>query len=358
MVKTMFAATQQMFENKRPDRTLKETFDQHFYPALGLTESEMQGELNQFYKETFPTLKKFTQQRPEAVTLIRESVKRGYQIGIATNPLFPRTAIVQRLAWAGLPEDEYPFVLIPSYETFHFAKPNPAFFAEFLARLGWPDSSAIMIGNDPDHDIRGAHNFGLSSFWISEGDGNLPEGYPEPVEYGTLTDILPWLDTLDKERLKLDFSSASAMIAILRGSPAAVNGLLAEIPQSLWTQRPHPKEWSLTEITCHLRDVEKEVNLPRLQKVLQENNPFISGVDSDIWAEKRVYIEQDGEQALKSFMAARIELLEILDGLADDAWKKPFRHTIFGPTDLREMIRIIAGHDQLHTRQILEILKK
>ena len=75
---------------------------------------------------------------------------------IATNPLFPRTAIYQRLEWAGLPPDKYPFSLIPSYETFHFAKPNPTYFAEFLTISGWPDGPMIMVGNDLEHDILGS----------------------------------------------------------------------------------------------------------------------------------------------------------------------------------------------------------
>ena len=54
-----------------------------------------------FYSELFPKLKDKTQFRPEAVELIQAALERGYQVGIATNPAFPLTAILQRLNGLG-----------------------------------------------------------------------------------------------------------------------------------------------------------------------------------------------------------------------------------------------------------------
>jgi HAD superfamily hydrolase (TIGR01549 family) len=358
MVRVMMAATQQMFENNNPNRTLKETFDSHFYAPLGLVETEMRSYFEYFYLHIFPTLKKLTRKRPEAVKLVQDAIARGYQIGIATNPLFPRIAIDQRLAWAGLGENEATFRLIPSYEDFHFAKPNPAYFAEFLGRMGWPEGPVVMIGDDLGPDIKGARSFGLPVFWISEGDEKIPEGHPLPTRSGMLTDVLPWLDSTLEEELIPDFSSPIAMVATLRGSSAALQGMLAEIQESKWTERPHPTEWCLTEVICHLRDVEREVNLPRMQKIITETNPFIPGVDSDTWALERAYISQDGPQALQDFIAARIETLALLESLNPLDWDRPVRHAIFGPTELKEIISIMAGHERLHGRQVSKVLKK
>lgn len=358
MVRVMMAATQQMFENNDPDRTLKESFDTHFYAPLGLVEAEMRSHFEYFYSHEFPTLIKFTRQRPEAVKLVQDAIARGYKIGVATNPLFPRAAIEQRLDWAGLGKNDVTFDLIPSYEDFHFAKPNPAYFAEFLGRMGWPDGPVIMIGDDLGPDIKGARSFGLPVFWVSDGDKQIPEGHPRPTKSGRLADILPWIDSTSEEDLLPDFSSPTAMIATLRGSPAALKGVLIDIPKSRWTEQPHPTEWCLTEVICHLRDVEREVNLPRLQKILLETNPFVPGVDSDTWASQRAYISQDGPQALQDFIAARIETLALLDSLAPADWNRPVRHAIFGPTELKEIISIMAGHERLHGQQVSKVLKK
>jgi FMN phosphatase YigB (HAD superfamily) len=358
MVATMLAATQQMIANNSFQKTLKESFDPWFYPPLGFTENEMRGYIQKFYDEKFSVLKEITQFRPEAVDFVQSALARDYQIGIATNPLFPRTAIIQRLAWAGLPLGENPFTLIPSYETFHFAKPNPAYFAEFLGRIGWPEGPVIMVGNDPDHDVRGAQEMGIPVFWIADSGDHLLPGQTEPDGFGTITDVLPWIDSQPAASLEPDFDSPSAMIATLRGSPAAISTQLSETPIDILTWRPEQGSWSMTEIICHLRDVEREINLPRLHKALQEDNPFIAGVDSDPWADTRAYIQQDVEAAFADLLAAREVTLGILDNLDNKDWSRPIRHAIFGPTNLQELIRISAGHEHVHGRQIFEVILK
>ena len=47
------------------------------------------------------------------------------------------------------------------------------------------------------------------------------------------------------------------------------------------TSSPLSRKSSLTEIACHLRDVDLEVNLPRVQAVLETDNPFIAGAVTD-----------------------------------------------------------------------------
>jgi FMN phosphatase YigB (HAD superfamily) len=357
MVPVLLAATQRMLENDQPNRTLKQVFDANFYPVLGIDQPATEEQIETFYAEVFPNLRSLTQFRPQAVELVEAALARGYQIGIATNPLFPLTAITQRLAWAGLPAEKYPLCLIPSLETFHFAKPNPAYFAEFLGRIGWPSGPVVMIGNDPDHDIRGALGLELPAFWITEGESPIPPGFPTPNAQGGLNDVLPWLDSLDLEKLQPVFNKPDSLVKILLSTPAALSSLTGEMPIHAWSQRPEPGEWGLNEIACHLRDVEIEVNLPRIKLMIDESNPFIPGWDTDRWAEERHYQTQDGPRALSDFTAARLESLGYLDGLGVDGWERPARHAIFGPTDLKEMVSIIAGHDRLHITQAHEVIQ-
>jgi hypothetical protein len=142
------------------------------------------------------------------------------------------------------------------------------------------------------------------------------------------------------------------MLAVLRSTPAVLDTLGRDLPSEAWTKRPEPGEWSLTEILCHLRDVEIEVNLPRVQLLLEQNNPFLPGKDTDPWAVQRHYVRQDGIQALHKFTTARLELLDLLEAVQPEDWNRPARHAIFGPTWLAELVRINAGHDRLHVRQV------
>ncbi|MBE9524575.1 MAG: HAD hydrolase-like protein [Chloroflexi bacterium] len=353
---TLLSATQKMFENTRPDRTLKETFDPAFYPVLGVTESEMREPIDQFYSHDFSKIKNLTQTRPKAINLIKSFIERDYTIGIATNPLFPRTATMQRLSWADLPAENNQYGLVSSYEDFHYAKPNPAYYAEFLAKLGWPRGQVVMIGHDPVHDIEGASGLGLATFWISDQSADFDKTAPTRHATGNLDDVIPWLDSLPEQDLLPQLSEPSALIAMLRGISAAIDSLLRNRLTDVWLQRPHGDAWSLTEIMCHLRDVEREINIPRLHQVLHENNPFITGIDSDPWAKERNYQLQNGPQALRDFLSARIETLDILVTLSNEDWQRHVQHTILGPTHLQEIISIIAQHDRLHLRQIFSNL--
>jgi FMN phosphatase YigB (HAD superfamily) len=344
-----------MVENPSPDQTLEEKFDAAFYPPLGLVRQEVQEIIDAFYAEDFPKLRGLTQFRPEAVRVVHTLLERGDQAAVATNPLFPRTAILQRLSWAGLPVDKVPFALVPSYETFHFAKPNPAYYAEFLAQLGWPKIPVIMVGNDIELDIGAARQLGLSVFWMNRDGGSTWNGQGELPPHGELSDLIPWMDTSSTEPLPTNFTTPKALLAVLQSTPAALQTLCRKKGADLG-KRPSADEWSPSEVLCHLRDVDAEVNLPRLRKVINEPNPFLPGQDTDPWAVTRQYCEQDGLKALADFTQARLQVLRLLAELPQESWELRARHAIFGPTNLRELVNIIAGHDILHVQQIYKTL--
>jgi HAD superfamily hydrolase (TIGR01549 family) len=352
----LLSGTKKMVANRLPNRTLQEVFDEAFYPIIEKDKEELQSLFDSFYAEVFPSLRMFTKARPEAVELVEEAFNRGYRVGIATNPLFPRAAILQRLEWAGLAAKDYPFILIPSFETFHFSKPNPAFFIEFIATIGKPDEPVLMVGDDPDNDIAGASQAGIATFRI--GDPADLTRVPSITAHGKLTDLIPWLEATSIELLKPDYSSRNAVMANLAGVAAAFDTLGRKLPGPVWTRKPSSEEWCLAEIMCHLRDVEAEVNLARLHQVISEINPFIPGKDTDPWANERQYILQDCMEARDSFLASRIQLLSILESLDIKEWQRPARHAILGPTYIQELAGIIASHDRLHIQQAHQVLEE
>lgn len=153
-------------------------------------------------------------------------------------------------------------------------------------------------------------------------------------------------------------------------NPPPVPDLLAELaefrssllhalaaPDIDWRKRPSAEAWSIVEIICHLRDVEREVHQPRFRALAETDNPFISGVDPDQWAEPRRYYQQDGRAALADFVAARQETLALLQNLPPDAWSREARHAFFGQTTLHELLYLAAQHDQVHWQQIQQNLQ-
>ncbi len=125
-----------------------------------------------------------------------------------------------------------------------------------------------------------------------------------------------------------------------------------------WEYRPAESEWSLTEIACHLRDVEREVHQARLRALLAEEGAFLPGVDADEWAGPRNYRAQNGRAALDTFLAARDETITLLTPLGAELWARQGQHTFFGPTSLQELVYLAVQHDRLHAKQIEELFQK
>lgn len=354
MLPALVAGTRAMMGNLDSGRTLRQVFDEHFYPPLGIEPREMEPVLEDFYDNAFPALRALTGMRPEAAGLVRWALARGDTVGIATDPLFPLKATHHRLRFAGLAPEEYGFALVSSYETFHFTKSHPAYYAEFLGRLGWPDGPILMVGNDLDRDLAPARALGLATYWVHGEDVNGAQ--PDAAAHGSLPELRTFLETVDLRMLEPQFTTRDSNLALMMAAPAAMSSLTEEMPPDQWSTRPEPDEWALNEVLCHLRDTEVEVNQPRLQTLLDEDHPFIAARNTDRWAEERSYLSQDGRAAFRDYLAARRVTLEKLNALKLEDWGRSARHSIFGPTTLLEMVGFMATHDRIHIQQIWKLL--
>lgn len=338
-----------MFATRDPAQTIEQVFNAHFYPKVGVPREELSDLLEKFYDEVFPTLQSLTSPLPGAVDFVEWAFARGWDVSVATDPLFPRKAIMHRLRWAGLPPEKYPFRLISDFQNFHFAKINSAYYPEFLLQSGWESGPVLMVGDSLERDIYPAQKAGLPVFWLRPDTAAKPA--TAAIPQGWFSELKTWLETVEENKLLPTYTTPEAHQLSLLASPAALHTRTRAKPESQWTARPAKDEWALTEILCHLRDVEREVNLPRLENVLAEENAFIAGQVTDPWAEERQYIRQDGLQAFTEYVRARKALLEKLDTMPPAMWERKARHTIFGPTTLLELVGFMAEHDRAHAQQ-------
>lgn len=201
-------------------------------PALTIPRVEFDETVSAFYRDVFPDLRSVTTQRPAARRLVDALIARGYTVVVATNPFFPRQAVEQRLAWAGVPVDEVPFALVTHLENMHFTKNDVEYYEETLARVGAAASEAVMVGDDWHNDIVPASRAGLSTFWIGV-PGAMPDrsGSLQPDGIGTLDDFARaaldegWLDGLTPCPLK-----SQQIAPRLGGTLAALFGVIREQP--------------------------------------------------------------------------------------------------------------------------------
>ncbi len=354
IVETLFWATQKALEEPTIDATIAQRFNRYFYPALGTTPEAQQDRLKAFYADIFPKLSPVSEPDPAAVELIEKALQSGHRVAIATHPVFPAAATLERMRWAGLAPEDHPFEIISTFENFHFGKPHPAYFLELIAQIGWPDTGFVMLGDSQEMDIEPARSLGMSTYWFT--DGNGPTDLTSRHGAGRIQDFFAWLDTQDSESLAFNGDSHTLSLETLRGNPAALQTILMNAPESIWEPGPDEGHWHATEIVCHLRDVDREVHLMRLKTIRNEDKPFLPAINADPWAVERNYRQQDGKQAFQDFLQARQELLTLAEELLQTDAEKEIRHTIFGPITLDEIIKIAARHDSLHIQQLFGLL--
>jgi FMN phosphatase YigB (HAD superfamily) len=353
----LMAATQAMVVNQEPGLTLEQAFDKVFYPSLGVEKENWIDILVEFYANDFGQLSYLTQQRQEAIHLVDQALRAGYDVVIATNPIFPQTAIRHRLNWAGI-NDLSPLRLITSFEKFHFAKPNPAYYAEILAQLGRPEQPALMVGNSLEDDLLPAAVIGIPGYLVTDHPVALPQNTNGMIHQGPLNCVWAWANQIASHQSHPPImNSPQGILASLKSTAAALDTICISLNSSEWLHKPSNQDWAVTEIVCHLRDVDKEVNLPRLNAIQAEEAPFIAGIETDPWAEERHYIQESGPLALKEFITARSAITTLLSQLTTSDWDRTARHAIFGPTSILELLGFVVTHDNVHIRQVYQTLE-
>src|SRR5258708_402560 len=280
----------------------------------------------------------------------------GLSVVIATNPLFTLDAVMQRVAWAGLDSPRVPYAFVANITDLHFSKPHPHYYEALLARVGIEAAEAIMVGDSLPDDILPAAQAGLNTFWINTTQPLPAEAAAEyaPDGSGSLTDFNRkvaegWLTTLQARP-----RNVAQVVPRLLGNVGALFGLVETIRPDFWMMRPDPNEWNPLEIVCHLRDSEREVQRPRLQRIAHEVDPFISKTPASPGPGERDLTDEDGATALHEFWDQRCQTLEFLVELQPEQWAATARHSTFGPTTLLEMAHFTARHDHLHINHLCE----
>lgn len=193
LIDELLRATAAMENNDGAGETNEEAFAAVFYPGLGRDRSELEPVFERFYEEAFPALRRLTRPRPEARALVDWALHAGLEIVIATNPLFPRSAIEQRLDWAGIAAGEFPYALVTSYEIMHSTKAHPAYYHEIVERLAVPAQACLMCGDTWEWDVVNATAAGLQAFWVTDGEPGVPDPTVPVAGAGGLGDLWSYL---------------------------------------------------------------------------------------------------------------------------------------------------------------------
>jgi FMN phosphatase YigB (HAD superfamily) len=165
--------------------TNEEVFAAAFYPLAGRPRQEVEAIFMDFYANDFPALRQYTRRKPEARQVVQQALDLGHDVVIATNPLFPATAIEQRLEWAGVAG--FPYRLVTTYENSRACKPNLLYYEQILDSIGHRAEACLVVG-DEDMDMVAAQ-LGCVTFLVPGPATKLDPAMPQPTYRGTLADL-------------------------------------------------------------------------------------------------------------------------------------------------------------------------
>lgn len=194
VVKNIWDSTKYMISNIDPDKTNEEAFFEDFYERINHRAEIINPILNDFYEKDFNNIREISTKSKYMVDAVAMLKEKGYDLVVATNPLFPEKAILHRIEWAGLNKDD--FIFISSLEKMHYCKPRLEFYEEVLEIIQRCPQHCMMVGNDIEEDMI-AKNLGMKTYLIEDHIiGTITEGLI--IDYrGNYEDFYEFVKALD-----------------------------------------------------------------------------------------------------------------------------------------------------------------
>lgn len=189
VVKAVWGGSEIMYKNNGKRKNI-EAFWEFFRKEMGENSDKLESALESFYSEEFNEAKAATGENPHAEKLISGLKEKGYNIIVATNPMFPMDANYSRLSWVGLNGDDFDY--ITSYENSSFCKPNPKYFEEILEKMDKKPEECLMVGNDVTEDLC-AIEAGIETYLITDCIINKENKDISNIENGSFEDFMEYV---------------------------------------------------------------------------------------------------------------------------------------------------------------------
>ena len=195
LIDAIWTGTAAMVRNDG-SRTNYEAFWETFAATLGERVYEDQPLFEEFYNVDFNAAASLCGSREISGRAVREIKDMGLRVILASNPIFPMQAQLNRMGWAGV--DPADFELITSYEESRYCKPNPKYYSELCKQLGLEPEECLMVGNDVDEDMV-AQTLGMKVFLLTY---DMINRHDKPIDcypHGTMEAALEYISSLVTE---------------------------------------------------------------------------------------------------------------------------------------------------------------
>jgi DinB superfamily len=157
------------------------------------------------------------------------------------------------------------------------------------------------------------------------------------------------------ERL-LGYGRGKDPLRLQQAAPKKLAALLKGKTRKQLARRPSADKWSIAEIVAHLADAELAISW-RIRQILSNNAIPIQAYDQDLWARTFDYAHRDPRESLATFRTLREANLALLKSVPRKLWENYGVHQERGNESVSHVVRMVAGHDLNHLRQVEAILK-
>lgn len=107
---------------------------------------------------------------------------------------------------------------------------------------------------------------------------------------------------------------------------------------------------SAHQVAAHLRNVEAQVFLPRLQRILAEESPQLEKLLGGDWLLKEYRMDEPLEKILTDFGEMRCQEVRWLKQMPAQSWSRTARHPIWGVRTLQWWVEKSLAHIEDHLR--------
>jgi uncharacterized damage-inducible protein DinB len=240
----------------------------------------------------------------------------------------------------------------PAFETRRPATGDRADLDTLLAALEGArrQSVAILAALDPAGWLREGVSPSRGPLTIEAYAGTMADHDTEHL--GQIHDVRTGLGLRPKRceaRVALDVGD---VVQELRTTPARIAAVTHGLSVQALKRRGREGEWSIKEVMAHLLHVERELFLPRLRRLAEEERPQFPSFSPEAWAASRDHRQGRFEADLEAFAAARRETISFLDSLPAAAFGRIGFSAYFGPVTIAQYATHVADHDLEHLAQM------
>ena len=152
----------------------------------------------------------------------------------------------------------------------------------------------------------------------------------------------------------LDLLADEQPLTVLGQTPSAVTQAITGLTRDQLRLPEADGKWSVVQVLQHLADSDLVWGW-RLRMILAQDRPPITGYDQDLWADRLHYADAEPDEAISVFTILRLANLKLVDRATPAELKRVGVHSERGEESIEYLLRLYAGHDLLHLRQIERI---